>query len=132
MVREASEHAEEDRVRREEVELRNQAEQLSYQADRTLKDLGDKVSSEDKADVEAKILTLREALKGADTEAVKAGAAALAESLSSVSTKAYQAAAAAAGGDGSPGEGPEGGAEGGAGEAPGSGEETVEGTYKEV
>ena len=50
MVREASEHADEDRQRREEVETRNQAEQLTYQAERTIKDLGDKVSSEDKAD----------------------------------------------------------------------------------
>src|SRR5207249_4049857 len=49
MVREASEHADEDRKRREEVEVRNQAEQLTYQAERTVKDLGDKVSSEDKA-----------------------------------------------------------------------------------
>ena len=50
MVRDAQEHADEDRQRREEVETRNQAEQLTYQAERTIKDLGDKVSSEDKAD----------------------------------------------------------------------------------
>ncbi len=50
MVREAESHADEDKKRREEVELRNQAEQLTYQAERTLKDLGDKVSAEDRAD----------------------------------------------------------------------------------
>src|SRR5256886_5813576 len=59
MVRDAQEHADEDKRRRDEVETRNQAEQLSYQAERTLNDLGDKVSSEDKADVESKIASLR-------------------------------------------------------------------------
>ena len=52
MVRDAQEHAEEDRQRREDVETRNQAEALTFQAERTLKDLGDKVSSEDKLEVE--------------------------------------------------------------------------------
>ena len=52
MVRDAEEHAEEDRQRREEVETRNQAEALTFQAERTLRDLGDKVSSEDKPEVE--------------------------------------------------------------------------------
>ena len=66
MVREASEHADEDKQRREEVETRNQAEQLTYQAERTIKDLGDKVSAEDKATVENQVSALREALKGSD------------------------------------------------------------------
>src|SRR5215207_3324681 len=66
MVREASEHADEDRKRREEVETRTQAEQLTYQAERGLKDLGDKVSSEDKAEVENQVTALRDALKGSD------------------------------------------------------------------
>jgi molecular chaperone DnaK len=132
MVRDAQEHADEDRRRREEVETRNQAEQLSYQAERTLADLGDKVSSEDKADVEAKVASLREALKGSDLEAVRSGATALAEALQRVSTAAYQAAASAAGGDGA---GPEPSGEGepaGDGEGSAAGEETVEGEYKEV
>jgi molecular chaperone DnaK len=137
MVRDAQEHAEEDKQRREEVETRNQAEALSFQAERAIKDLGDKVSSEDKLEVENKIETLREALKGSDMEAVKAGMSSLAESLQRVSTAAYQAAASAAGesgngtsdgtGDGADGAGPD-GAEG-AGEAE---EETVEGEFKEV
>ena len=137
MVKDAQEHAAEDRERREQVELHNQAEQLTYQAERTLRDLGDKVSDDDRADVESKVASLREALKGADSEAVKSGSSALAESLSRVSTKAYEAAAAeaasgAGSGDGAAGpEGGEGAAEGEA--APeGEGEETVEGTYKEV
>ena len=55
MVRDAESHADEDKKRREEVELRNQAEQLTYQAERTLKDLGDKVSAEDRAAVESQV-----------------------------------------------------------------------------
>ncbi|TAK02083.1 MAG: molecular chaperone DnaK [Chloroflexota bacterium] len=145
MVRDAQEHAEEDRKRREEVETRNQAEQLTYQAEKTLKDLGDKVSPEDRADVETKVASLREALKGDDLGAVRSGAEALVETLSRVSTAAYQAAAAAgeAGAEGGfnpdggeafksgDGDGAGGGA--GAGASPdGSGEETVEGEFKEV
>ena len=60
MVREATEHADEDRKRREEVETRNQAEALTFQAERTLKDLGDKVSAEDRAAVEGKVSDVRE------------------------------------------------------------------------
>ena len=66
-------HADEDKQRREEVELRNQAEQLTYQAERTLRDLGDKVSAEDRAAVESQVETLREALKGSDTGAIQSG-----------------------------------------------------------
>ena len=84
MVRDAQEHAEEDRQRREEVETRNQAEALTFQAERTIKDLGDKVSSEDKIEVENKVESLREALKGSDVEAVKSGMTSLAETLNRV------------------------------------------------
>jgi len=152
MVREASEHADEDRKRREEVEVRNQAEQLTYQAERTLKDLGDKVSSEDKATVENQVSSLREALKGSDMEAISAGAAALAETLQRVSTAAYQAAASEAGPNGTDGgaagaggQGGESGAEegepagarsGGSSSGPSgdaeSSDDTVEGEFKEV
>jgi molecular chaperone DnaK len=142
MVREASEHADEDRQRREEVETRNQAEQLTYQAERTIKDLGDKVSSEDKATVENQVTSLREALKGSDIGAITAGATALAETLNKVSTAAYQAAAAEASSNGASadGAGPEGGEpegeKAGAGARSGGGsdssDDTVEGEFKEV
>ena len=139
MVREASDHADEDRRRREEVETRNQAEQLTYQAERTVKDLGDKVSSEDKAEIENQVSSLREALKGSEMSAITAGATALAETLNRVSTAAYQASAAEGGSDGTngtngsgaEGEGsPEGEPAGAA--TGGAGEETVEGEFKEV
>jgi molecular chaperone DnaK len=144
MVREASEHADEDRQRREEVETRNQAEQLTYQAERTIKDLGDKVSSEDKATVENQVTSLREALKGSDIGAITAGATALAETLNNVSTAAYQAAAAEASSNGTSSDGaaPEGaepeGEKAGAGAGARSGggtdssDDTVEGEFKEV
>jgi molecular chaperone DnaK len=139
MVRDAQEHAEEDKARREEVETRNQAEALSFQAERAIKDLGDKVSSEDKLEVENKIESLREALKGSDMEAVKAGMSSLAESLQRVSTAAYQAAASSAGdsgngtSDGTGAEGADGAGPEGAEDAEGAAEEeTVEGEFKEV
>jgi len=134
MVREAESHADEDKKRREEVEVRNQAEQLTYQAERTIKDLGDKVSSEDRAAVESQVSSLREALKGSDAPAIQAGMNTLVETLSRVSTAAYQAAASAAGegGDGTPGgEGGEGAGPADAGSA-GAADETVEGEFKEV
>jgi molecular chaperone DnaK len=124
MVKDAQSHAEEDRKRREEVETRNQAEQLTYQAERTLSDLGDKVAAEDRAAVESQVASLREALKGSDTAAVTSGMQTLAATLSRVGAAAYQAASAAAG---------EGTRSGGSGDGEsGSGDETVEGEYKEV
>ena len=144
MVREASEHADEDKQRREEVETRNQAEQLTYQAERTIKDLGDKVSSEDKATVENQVTALRDALKGSEMSAITAGATALAETLNKVSTAAYQAAAAEASSNGSSSDGGEGGGSEGSpegepagarsgGSAPSdSADDTVEGEFKEV
>jgi molecular chaperone DnaK len=139
MVRDAESHATEDKARREEVETRNQAEQLTYQAERTIADLGDKVASEDRAAVESQVASLREALKGSDLDAVKSGSSTLQGTLSRVATAAYQAASSAGGGGGFGGEGsgdgsgpgsdggegssgsPEGGAGGEAGEPAGAG-----------
>jgi molecular chaperone DnaK len=137
MVRDAQEHAEEDKTRREEVETRNQAEALTFQAERTLKDLGDKVASEDKLEVENQVGSLREALKGSDMEIVRTGMTALAETLSRVSTAAYQASASeTGGGDGQGEEASTNGyekPEGADGEpAAPEGEEAVEGEFKEV
>ena len=97
MVRDAQEHAEEDRQRREEVETRNQAEALTFQAERAIKDLGDKVSSEDKVEVENQISLAARVAQGLRHGAVKAGMSSLAEVLQRVSTAAYQASAAGGG-----------------------------------
>ena len=133
MVRDAQDHADEDRQRREEVEVRNQAEQLTYQAERTLKDLGDKVSPDDRAATERSVESVREALKGSDLDAVKRTAGELAEVLQRVGTAAYQAAASAP--DGSSAGGPDDGSTAsnrtGDAAAP-EGEETAEGEFKEV
>jgi len=134
MVRDAQEHAEEDRQRREQVETRNQADALAFQGERTLRDLGDKVSSEDKADVEAKIASLREALKGDDLDAIRQRSSELAEALTRVGTAAYQAGAAPdVDGAGPSGESSGDGTGEPAGDAPGSEtDDAVEGEFKEV
>ncbi len=135
MVREAGDHAEEDRRRREEVEARNQAEALTFQAERTLKDLGDKVSAEDRAAVEGKVSDVRNALKTESVDVVKTRATELAEVLQRVGTAAYAAAAAAGSpDDASAGEEPsaDGAGPGSPGDEPAADDETVEGEFKEV
>jgi molecular chaperone DnaK len=131
MVRDAQEHAEEDRQRRETVETRNQADALAFQAERTLRDLGDKVKSEDKAEVESKVESLREALKGDDLDAIRSRSTELAAFLQKVGTAAYEAAGTSSDGDGSASSG-----DGAAGEpkpaGEGEAEEAVEGEFKEV
>src|SRR5436305_2759051 len=66
MVREAQQHAPEDRQRREEIETRNRADSLAYQAERTLKDLGEKISASLRSEIEDKIKSVRDALSGTD------------------------------------------------------------------
>jgi molecular chaperone DnaK len=133
MVNEAAVHADEDRQRKDEVEARNQADALAYQAERTLRDLGDKVSPEDKAETERRVEAVRTALKGSELTAVKSSSEALVEQLQKVSTAAYQAAASAAGPkDGGPASG-DGDQPGESGESSDQGnEEVVEGEFKEA
>jgi molecular chaperone DnaK len=131
MVNEAAAHADEDKRRKEEVETRNQADALAYQAERTLRDLGDKVASEDKAETERRIEAVRTALKGDDLAAIKAAFDALVEQLQKVSTAAYQASAS-----GPETSAPSGDDDGQSGPTEGApdqgGEEVVEGEYKEA
>ena len=72
MVRDAETFADEDRKRREEIEVRNRADSLVYQTEKTLKDYGDKVSGDEKATIETAIATLKESLKGSDQDKIKA------------------------------------------------------------
>jgi molecular chaperone DnaK len=134
MVRDAESHADEDKKRREEVELRNQAEQLGYQAERTLTDLGDKVPAEDRTEIESQVSALREALNGTDTELISAGMTKVMETLNRVSAAAYQAAASeASAGDGDgTGTGDGTSDDDAAGSSDGAADETVEGEFKEV
>jgi molecular chaperone DnaK len=105
MVQEAEKFAEEDRRRREAAEVRNNADNLAYQAEKNLAELGDKVSAEDKAQVERDIEAVKEALKGDDTDRIKSATDALMQSFQRVGQAVYQQAqaqdqAAPAGGGG--------------------------------
>jgi molecular chaperone DnaK len=131
MVRDAAEHAEEDRKRRAEVESRNEADALVFQAERLVKDLGDKISDEEKSEVESRIAAVREALNGTDAGAVDSTKQQLAEVLQRIGSRAYEATGTDAGsGNGTDGTGGE-DAAGGEGEGAGE-EETIEGEYREV
>lgn len=72
MVKDAESHAEEDKKRKDEIEIRNQTDSLCYSTEQTLKDLGDKVPAEQKSEVEAAVADAKKALDGTDIEAVKA------------------------------------------------------------
>ena len=91
-VKEAEKYAEEDKKRKEEVETRNNAESLVYQSEKTLGEVGDKIDAADKDAVTAEIEKVKEALKGTDTEAIKAAAESLQQKFYSISEKLYQQA----------------------------------------
>jgi molecular chaperone DnaK len=101
MVRDAEAHAEDDRQRREEAEIRNNADSLVYQTEKVLRDQGDKVSSADKGAVEMPLAELKAALAGNDMAAIKQAHEALMAASQAFSQKLYEAAsrddAAAAG-----------------------------------
>lgn len=92
LVQEAEEHAEEDKVKREAIELRNQADNALWAVDRTLNDLGDKVTPEQKAEVEKAKEQLKEAVEKDDLEEIKAKMKALDEVLHRMSEQLYQQA----------------------------------------
>jgi molecular chaperone DnaK len=97
MQKEAELHAEEDKKAKEAVEIRNNADNLAYQCEKQLKELGDKISADQKSDIEAKIAAVREALKGSDTEAIKTAYTDLQNKFQGVSEELYKNAAASAG-----------------------------------
>ena len=94
-VREAEQFAEEDKKKREAVDLKNGAEQMVYQTETLLSENGDKFSAEDKSALETKTATLKEALKGDNLDAIKAAQEDLQNKFYEVSQKLYQAAQAA-------------------------------------
>jgi molecular chaperone DnaK len=89
-VKEAEKFAAEDKKRKEEIEIRNNADSMVYQSEKTIKDLGDKLSADDKSKIEAEINKVKEALKGTDNEAIKAATEALTQAFYDVSAKIYQ------------------------------------------
>jgi molecular chaperone DnaK len=100
MVKEAEEHADDDRARAEEIELRNRADTLLYQTERSLKDLGDDVPEEDRTAVEGALENLREALKGDDTASINAAVEEVQQTSMKIGEAMYARAGAAQNGDG--------------------------------
>jgi molecular chaperone DnaK len=124
MVKEAESHAEEDKKRRELVEVRNQAEALIHSTERMLADLGDKVSAEDKTAVESAAADLKTAAEGEDVEAIKQKIDALGQASMKLGEAMYQQT------QGAPGE--DSGASAEAGGDAGSDEKVVDVDFEEV
>jgi len=127
MVKQAEQHAAEDKKRKEEVETRNAADAAVFTAEKALRDGGDKVAADVKAEVEAKVAAVKKAQEGRDLEAIKQAADALYQAVQKVGAAMY----------GQPGAGPMPGGEGGPGGAPGDGgkpggDDVVEGQFKEA
>ena len=91
-VEDAERFAEEDKKRKEQVEIRNNAEQLVFQCENTLSELGDKIDAADKSAIEAEIAKVHEALKGTDSNMIKAASDSLMNKFQEVSAKIYQQA----------------------------------------
>jgi molecular chaperone DnaK len=120
MVREAELHAQEDRQRKEEIEERNRADSVAYQAERTLRDVGEKISATTRSDVEAKIQAVRDALASNDMPRVSTARSDLESILQRVGQEIYSQAGAT------------GSTAGPQGPSYGSDSDTVEGEYREV
>ena len=113
-VKEAEQFAAEDAKRKEEVDIRNNGDQMVYQTEKTLEEMGDKIPAGDKGKVESALNHLKEVLKGNDTQAIKEATEALTKEFYAVSEKLYGQAQA-----GQPGPGPDmGGAQGGSAAGP--------------
>jgi molecular chaperone DnaK len=94
-VKEAQAHEVEDKQRREEIEIRNKADNLAYATEKSLKDLGDKIPAATKSDLEAKLKAVRDALNGTDIEAVKNASESLMQASHRMAEEAYKAAGGA-------------------------------------
>jgi molecular chaperone DnaK len=111
MVRDAEAHAEEDRRFRELADTRNRADALLHATEKALKDLGDKVSPEDRARTESALSDLRAVIKGDDKDVIETKARAVAEASAAIAQQAYASQQSA--GPGGPGAGSAGGGPGG-------------------
>jgi molecular chaperone DnaK len=118
MVREAEVHAQEDRQRKEEIEVRNRADSLAYQAERTLRDVGEKISASLRTDVEERIKAVRDALSANDMIRVRTAMDDLERTVQRIGQEVYGQARAASNGT--------------AGSTPDGESGTVEGEYREV
>jgi len=123
-VKEAEKYAAEDKKRREEIDVRNNADQMVYQSEKTITDLGDKLDATDKGELENKINALKEALKGSNVDDIKTKQEDLQKKFYEVSSKVY----GAAGAQGAPQGEPQSGAQSG----PAGDDGYVDADYKEV
>ena len=94
-VKEAEQYAAEDKKRREDIDVRNGADQMIYQTEKTINEMGDKITDEEKSKIETAKEALKEALKGEDIEAIKARQEELQKEIFAISEKLYKAAQAA-------------------------------------
>jgi molecular chaperone DnaK len=127
MVREAELHAQEDSRRKEEIELRNKADSVAYQAERTLQDVSSKISSGLRSDVEEKIRAVRDALSANDVSRMRSSVADLESTMQRVGQEVYSQAGATSGSGGSANPGA-----GSTGYTRDDDTGTVEGEYREV
>ncbi len=93
-VKEAEQYAAEDKKRKEEVDTRNSADQMVYQAEKLVTDMGDKMTEDEKNDIKADTDKLKEALKGTDIEAIKSASDALMQKMSAIGQRVYSEAQA--------------------------------------
>ena len=130
-VKEAEMYAAEDAKRKEEIDVRNQGDQMVYQTEKTLNEMGDKLDAADKSEVESKLTALKTALTGTDTAAIKAATEELTQAFYKVSEKMYQAAGGAQGAGFDPNQAA-GGAQGGTSGTSGNGQDYYDADYTVV
>lgn len=127
MIREAELHSRDDRDRKDEIELRNRADSAAYQAERTLRDVQDKLSTNLRSAVESSIKGVRDALSGSDTSRIRSATVELESTMQRIGQEIYSTAGATAG----PGTGTSSGGQS-SGPTQGNTDNTVEGEYREV
>ncbi|HEY9062287.1 MAG TPA: molecular chaperone DnaK [Pseudobacteroides sp.] len=129
-VKEAEKYAAEDKKKKEEVDIRNNADSMVFQCEKQLNELGDKLSSEDKAKIQDEVNKVKEALKGTDTENIKKATEALTQAFYEISSKMYQNTGAGA--DGAAGAGFDPGAAAQGGPEMGGSDNVYDADYKVV
>ena len=131
-VKEAEQFAEEDKKKRESVDLRNNADQMVYQTEKLISEDGDKFSADDKSALQTKVDALKEALKGDNEDAIKSAQEDLQNKFYEVSQKLYEAAQQAQGGAQAGPQGPQGAGYNPNAQAQGGGQEYTDADYTEV
>ena len=131
-VKAAEQYAEEDKKRREDVDTKNNAENLCYTAEKLIKDSGDKLQEADKNEINTKVAALRETMQNGSVEAIKTGTEELQKAVYAVSEKLYQAANPNDGNPGGPQPPYDGGANPGNPGAPGTDGNVYDADYKDV